>query len=96
MTKKPYNTLGNGRLSNGEEIKFPKHLTPEIIHSALFIGNADNMETASRRIEYCVKQIGDEAMSYAMALLILPSLMEMTQQTKEYKDFQKMRKKKAH
>jgi len=96
MTKKPYNTLGNGRLSNGEEIKFPKHLTPEIIHSALFIGNADNMETASRRIEYCVKQIGDEAMSYAMALLILPSLMEITQQSKEYKDFQEMRKKKTH
>jgi len=95
MTKER-NTLGNGRLSNGEEIKFPKHLTPEIIHSALFIGNADNMEIASKRIEYCSKQIGDEAMSYAMALLILPSLMEMTQQTKEYQDFKEQRKKKPH
>ena len=95
MTKER-NTLGNGKLANGEEIKFPKHLTPEIIHSALFIGNADNMETASKRIEYCSKQIGDEAMSYAMALLILPSLMEMTQQTKEYKDFKEQRKKKTH
>ena len=78
------------------DIKFPKHLTPEIIHSALFIGNADNMESAGHRIEYCAKQLGDEAMSYAMALLILPSLMEMTQQTKEYQDFLKMRKKKTH
>ena len=42
------------RLSNGEEIKFPKHLTPEIIHSALFIGNADDMETATQRMSYCV------------------------------------------
>mgnify|MGYP001172285292 FL=1 len=95
MTK-PTNTLGNGKLANGEIINFPKHLTPEIIHSALFIGNADNMEIAGQRIEYCAKQIGDEAMSYAMALLILPSLMEMTQQTKEYQDFLKMRKKKTH
>ena len=95
MTK-ARNTLGNGKLANGEEIKFPKHLTPEIIHSALFISNADNQETAGKRIEYCSKQLGDEAMSYAMALLILPSLMEMTQQTKEYQDFVKMRKKKTH
>ena len=95
MTK-ARNTLGNGKLANGEEIKFPKHLTPEIIHSALFIGNADKMENAGQRIEYSAKQIGDEAMSYAMALLILPSLMEMTQQTKEYQDFKEQRKKKPH
>ena len=95
MTK-ARNTLGNGKLANGEEIKFPKHLTPEIIHSALFIGNADNMETASERMAYCAKQIGDEAMSYAMALLILPTLMELSTQTKDYKDFLDLRKKKAH
>ena len=81
--------------TNGE-IKFPKHLTPEIVHSALFIGNANNMESAGQRIEFCSKQLGDEAMSYAMALLILPSLMELSTQTKEYKDFLDLRKKKAH
>ena len=95
MTKER-NTLGNGKLANGEIISFPKHLTPEIIHSALFISNADDKETAGKRIEYCSKQLGDEAMSYAMALLILPSLMEMTQQTKEYQDFKEQRKKKPH
>ena len=95
MTKER-NTLGNGKLANGEEIKFPKHLTPEIIHSALFIGNANNMESAGQRIEFCAKQLGDEAMSYAMALLILPTLMELTKDSKEYKDFQEMRKKKTH
>ena len=78
------------------EIKFPKHLTPEIIHSALFIGNANNMESAGQRIEFCSKQLGDEAMSYAMVLLILPTLMELTKDSKEYRDFQEMRKKKAH
>ena len=95
MTK-ARNTLGNGKLANGEVISFPKHLTPEIIHSALFISNADDQETAGKRIEYCSKQLGDEAMSYAMALLILPTLMELTQQTKEYQDFKKQRKKKPH
>ena len=30
MTKER-NTLGNGKLANGEIISFPKHLTPEII-----------------------------------------------------------------
>ena len=95
MTKER-NTLGNGKLANGEEIKFPKHLTPEIIHSALFISNADDKETAGQRIEYCSKQLGAEAMSYAMALLILPTLMELSTQTKDYKDFLELRKKKAH
>ena len=95
MTK-PRNTLGNGKLANGEEIKFPKHLTPEIIHSALFISNADDKETAGKRMEYCAKQLGDEAMSYAMALLILPTLMELSTQTQDYKDFLELRKKKAH
>ncbi len=78
------------------EIKFPKHLTPEIIHSALFIGNANNMESAGQRIEFCSKQLGDEAMSYAMALLILPTLMDMVKDHQDYKDFQNMRKKKPH
>ena len=95
MTKER-NTLGNGKLANGEIISFPKHLTPEIIHSALFISNADDKETAGQRIEYCSKQLGDEAMSYAMALLILPTLMELSTQTKEYQDFLRMRKKKTH
>ena len=95
MTKER-NTLGNGKLANGEIINFPKHLTPEIIHSALFISNADDKETAGKRMEYCAKQLGDEAMSYAMALLILPTLMELSTQTQDYKDFLELRKKKAH
>ena len=95
MTKER-NTLGNGKLANGEIINFPKHLTREIIHSALFISNADDKETAGKRMEYCAKQLGDEGMSYAMALLILPTLMELSTQTQDYKDFLELRKKKAH
>ena len=75
------------------DINFPKHLTPKIVHSALFIHNAKDKAETIRRVEYCAKQIGDEAMHYAMALLVLPHLIEMTQDTSEYKDFQASKKK---
>ena len=78
------------------DINFPKHLTPKIIHSALFIHNAPTKEEIRTRVEYCTKQIGDEAMQYAMALLVLPHLIEHTKDTQEYKDFQASRKKTIH
>ena len=71
-----------------DDISFPKHLTPEIIHSALFVHNAPTREDIRTRVEYCAKQIGDEAMSYAMSLLVLPFLMKKTQQSPEYKEWQ--------
>ena len=87
--------LNNDRLGNltKEDINFPKHLTPEIIHTALFIHNASTKEETKIRVEYCAKQIGNEAMSFAMSLLVLPYLMEMTRDTKDYKDFLASRKK---
>ena len=74
----------------GKDISFPKHLTPEIIHSALFVYNAPKEEVAVR-IKHCAKHIGDEAMSYAMALLVLPELQKMTMQSDEYKSWQQSR-----
>ena len=90
-------TLGKSqqRLGNltKEDINFPKHLTPEIIHSALFVHNAPTKAEIAIRSEYCAKQIGNEAMQYAMALLVLPHLIENTKDTQEYKDFLASRKK---
>ena len=76
-----------------DNINFPKHLTPEIIHCALFVHNAPTKAETITRVEYCAKQIGDEAMQYAMALLVLPHLIEHTKDTQEYKDFIASRKK---
>ena len=76
-----------------DDINFPKWLTPEIIHSALFIHNAPSKEDIVKRTEYMSKQIGGEAMTYAMALLILPQLIENTTQSQDYKDFQASKKK---
>ena len=86
--------LGNLTKDN---IDFPKHLTPEIIHSALFIHNAPRKEDIKTRVEYCARQIGNEAMSYAMALLVVPTLMDnMREHSQDYKDFITSRKKTVH
>ena len=76
-----------------EDINFPKHLTPEVVHTALYIHNADSKEEVIKRSEYMAKQIGNEAMSYAMALLVLPWLMEQGKDTQLYKDFITSKKK---
>ena len=73
-------------------VNFPKHLTPEVIHSALFIHNAKSKEETYQRVEHCAKLIGDELMSYAMSLLVLPTLMDNMRQSNEYKDWQEMTK----
>ena len=86
------NTHKLGNLTN-EDISFPKHLTPEIIHSALFVHNAPTKEEIKIRVDYCAKQIGDESMQYAMALLVLPHLIDKIQDTQEYKDFLASKKK---
>ena len=76
-----------------DDINFPKHLTPEIVHTALYIHNAPTKEDIVKRTEYCSKQIGGEAMTFAMALLVLPHLIDKTTDTQEYKDFITSKKK---
>jgi len=80
-----------GRDWTDGQLNFPKHLTPKIIHSALFVFNAQGREEVAQRVQYCAKQIGDEAMSFAMALLVLPELQKMTMQSDEYKEWQQQR-----
>jgi len=91
--KKQFKHFGK---SFNKDLSFPKHLTPEIIHSALFVFNAPTKEEIKVRVEYCAKQIGDEAMSFAMALLVLPQLQQMTKQSDEYKKWQDENKKTMH
>ena len=66
----------NQRLGNltKDDINFPKWLMPEVVHAALYVHNAPSKEDIFKRVEYCAKQIGDEAMSYAMALLTFPNI----------------------
>ena len=86
------NTHKLGNLTE-DNINFPKHLTPEIIHTALFVHNAHDKAETITRVKFCVKQIGEESMGYAMALLVLPWLMEQGKDSTLYKDFIASRKK---
>ena len=79
-----------------DDINFPKHLTPEIVHTALFIHNAPSKEDMTKRVEHSAKLIGGEAMTYAMALLVLPEIIDKTTNTTEYKDFIASKKKTLH
>ena len=82
MRKPQIHKLGN---LTKDDISFPKHLTPEIVHTALYIHNAPSKEDIVKRTEYMAKQIGGEAMTYAMALLVLPHLIDNTTSSQEYK-----------
>ena len=66
--------------------KLQKHLNPEIWKAALFIDHAEDKHEAQQRIEFLLKEKGDEFMAYCMAILCLPQLMEMVKHTQEYKD----------
>ena len=77
-------------------INFPKHLTPEVIHSALYIHNADSKEESLIRVEYIAKLVGDETMTYVMSQLILPTLMDNLKQSQEYKEWLDNRYKKLN
>jgi len=79
-----------------DDINFPKHLTPEVVHTALYIHNADSKEEVIKRSEYMAKQIGNEAMSYAMALLVLPTLMDNMRDSTEYKSWKETKEKRLN
>ena len=88
----PKNIHKLGKLTR-DDINFPQHLTPEIVHTALFIHNAECKEDTIKRTEHGMKTIGEKSMTYVMALLILPMLMNNLMETDMYKDFQASRKK---
>ena len=74
MTKKK----SFGKSWTDKDIKFPPHLTPEIIHSALYIWNAgDDHKEGGNRIDYLHKNLGAKKMAFIMSLLVLPDLIEL-------------------
>ena len=79
-----------------EEVRVPEHLDLDIIKGALYIHNADDQSQANDRIEFLAKKLGDHKMTYVMAILMLPYLMEMVENSKEYRDYFEERKKKLN
>ena len=75
------------------DINFPEHLTPKVIHTALFIHNAKDKAETVTRVEFCTKDLGEKTMTYVMALLILPILMDNMTKSVDYTNFLASRKK---
>ena len=88
-------TKANQRLGDltRDDINFPEHLTPKIVHTALFIHNAKDKEETVTRVEFCTKEHGTEMMTYVMAVLILPILMDNMTKSVDYTNFITSRKK---
>jgi len=65
----------------------PDHLSSKVLSGALYIHNGKDTQEKLDRTEQVLNKLGSKLASYAMALLVLPQLIEKTQQSEEYKEF---------
>jgi len=65
----------------------PKHLSSSVLSGALYIHNGKDVQDKLKRTEQVLNKIGTELASYAMALLVLPQMMDMMRESPDYKEF---------
>ena len=65
----------------------PEHLSSSVLSGALYIHAGKDTQEKLNRTEQVLNKLGSKLASYAMALLVLPQLIEKTQQSEEYKEF---------
>ena len=65
----------------------PKHLSSSVLSGALYIHNGKDVQDKLKRSEQVLNKIGPELTSYAMALLVLPQMMDMMRESPDYKEF---------
>ena len=65
----------------------PKHLSSSVLSGALYIHNGKDAQEKIRRTDKVLNTIGKELASYALALLVLPQMMDMMRETNKYKEF---------
>ena len=65
----------------------PKHLSSSVLSGALYIHNGKDVQEKVKRSEQVLNKIGTELASYAMALLVLPQMMDMMRESPDYKEF---------
>jgi hypothetical protein len=53
----------------------------------LYIHNGKDVQEKVKRSEQVLNKIGAELAAYAMALLVLPQMMDMMRDSNEYKEF---------
>ena len=67
--------------------RYPNHLDMYVFHMARWISTAKDEQETIERVEFSTKEFGGEFTSYAMAILCIPKLMDMTRDTMEFKEF---------
>ena len=65
----------------------PEHLSSSVLSGAIYIHNGKDTQEKLKRTEQVLNKIGSKLAAYAMALLVLPQLIEKTQESEEYKEF---------
>ena len=81
---------------DGDELKVPAHLDLDVIKGALYIHNADDKKQADDRIHFLAKKLGDHKMTYVMAILMLPYLMQVVERSEEYQKYFEEKKKRLN
>ena len=64
----------------------PKHLSTSVLSGALYIHNGKDVQDKLNRTQQVLKKIGPELAGYAMALLVLPQMMDMMRESPDYKE----------
>ena len=64
----------------------PKHLSTTVLSGALYIHNGKDVQDKLNRTQQVLKKIGPELTGYAMALLVLPQLMDTMRESPDYKE----------
>ena len=67
--------------------RYPNHLDMYVFHMARWISLAKDEQETIERVEFSTREFGGEFTSYAMAILCIPKLMDMTRDTMEFKEF---------
>ena len=65
----------------------PEHLSSSVLSGAIYIHNGKDTQEKLDRTEQVLKKIGKELTSYALALLVLPQMMDMMRDSDKYKEF---------
>ena len=65
----------------------PEHLSSSVLSGAIYIHNGKDVQDKLNRTEQVLNKLGPKLSAYAMALLVLPQLIEKTQESEEYKEF---------
>ena len=64
----------------------PEHLSSKVLSGALYIHNGKDVQDKLNRTQQVLNKIGPELTGYAMALLVLPQLMDTMRESPDYKE----------